>query len=282
MQRNASDRVRVCTRVALTAIKVPVGPGYLLIQCEVRPVRAGQAPTRKEITMNAPTRCTSRNHLVRPRKAGWGPACTALLLIAAVAVGAPVQAQIPHSGKQVVEQACGQCHVTGEQGAPKIGDRKAWAPRASQGLTSLTRHALEGIRNMPAHGGAPSLSDLEIGRAIAYMVNQSGGTWVEPASARDLATARGGEQLVAAKCTQCHQEGKDGAPRIGDRAAWTERMKRGLDPLVASAIKGHGGMPARGGMADASDPEIRSAVVHMFNKSVAQPVAERRAAAPAK
>jgi cytochrome c5 len=72
---------------------------------------------------------------------------------------------------------------------------------------------------------------------------------------------RSGEQIVAAQCAKCHQTGEGGAPRIGDRAAWTPRLKQGLDHLVHSAIKGHGGMPARGGMADTTDAEIRNAIV---------------------
>jgi cytochrome c5 len=169
------------------------------------------------------------------------------------------------SGKDVVEAVCITCHGTGAQGAPKIGDRKAWDKRASQGLTSLTEHALKGIRQMPAHGGSPGLTDLEIARAITYMVNQSGGRWVEPVSAKDMAAERSGEQIVTAQCAKCHQSGEGGAPRIGDRAAWTPRLKDGLDNLVRSAIRGHGGMPARGGMADATDAEIRKAISYMFN-----------------
>jgi hypothetical protein len=56
-----------------------------------------------------------------------------------------------------------------------------------------------------------------------------------------------------------------GAPRIDDRAAWIPRLKNGLDATVRSAIKGHGAMPARGGMPDLTDSELRSAVVYLFN-----------------
>ena len=182
------------------------------------------------------------------------------------------------SGKDVVDAVCITCHGTGAQGAPKIGDRKAWDKRASQGLTSLTEHALNGIRQMPAHGGSANLTDLEIARAITYMVNQSGGRWVEPVSAKDLAAERSGEQIVKAQCAKCHQSGEGGAPRIGDRAAWTPRLKDGLDNLVRSAIRGHGGMPARGGMADATDAEIRSAVSYMFNPAGAAAAGSQKAA----
>jgi len=206
-------------------------------------------------------------------------ACTALALCAAMVVSAAALAQTDRTGKQVVEQTCGTCHLTGEKGAPKIGDQKAWSARATVGLSSLTQHALEGIRKMPPHGGAANLSDLEIGRAVTYMVNQSGGKWIEPASAKDLSTTRSGEKIVKAQCMKCHEEGKDGAPRIGDRTAWAERMKHGLEPLVASAIRGHGGMPSRGGMADASDAELRSAILYMFNQGVTPVGGARKAAA---
>jgi cytochrome c5 len=193
----------------------------------------------------------------------------------------PVSAQgSERSGKEVVDSVCAACHATGVDGAPKIGDRDAWSSRASQGLSSLTLHALNGIRNMPAHGGDPQLSDLEIARAVTYMVNQSGGNWVEPASAADLATARSGEQVVKAQCAKCHAEGVGGAPKIGDLQAWVQRMKHGLPYLVSSAIRGHGGMPPRGGQANLTDAELRSAILYMYNPAGAPTKAASAAAKP--
>ena len=169
------------------------------------------------------------------------------------------------SGAEVVDSVCAACHATGDKGAPRIGDQAAWAKRSALGLTALTEHALAGIRGMPAHGGNPGLSDIEVGRAITHMVNQSGGQWIEPLAESSPAGARQSEQVVQTHCAKCHQEGVSGAPKIGDRAAWVPRMKIGLDALVKSAVHGHGPMPARGGVADLSDPEIRGAVVYMFN-----------------
>jgi len=184
------------------------------------------------------------------------------------------------SGKEVVEAVCAACHRTGEKGAPRIGDEKAWAKLASRGLTDLTESALKGIRNMPAHGGDLALGDIEIERAITYMVNQSRGNWVEPVGGVTPAVERRGEQIVQSQCAQCHQTGVNGAPRIGDRDAWIPRLKRGLDLLVRSAINGHGPMPPRGGMANLTDPEIRGAIVYMFNPRKA-PAKEPSAALPA-
>lgn len=171
------------------------------------------------------------------------------------------------SGQEVVDATCASCHAKGENGAPRIGDEKAWAPRAAQGLTTLTAHAIKGIRAMPAHGGSANVSDIEIERAITYMVNASGGHWVTPLGATP-AMQRSSEQIVQTSCASCHKDGLNGAPKIGDREAWIPRLKKGLDALVKSAVHGHGPMPARGGVSDLSDAEIQGAVIYMFNYGV--------------
>lgn len=200
--------------------------------------------------------------------------------VSVLLVAPPIAQAQERTGKQVVQEVCASCHMKGGKGAPRIGDRKAWSNRSKQGLTSLTESALKGIREMPAHGGSANVSDLEIARAVAYMVNQSGGKWVEPASAKDL-TERGGAQIVKEQCAKCHQDGKDGAPRIGDRNAWKPRLSQGVDKLVASAIRGHGGMPPRGEKADLTDAEVRAAILYMYDpKAPAKGAA--KAEAPAK
>lgn len=200
----------------------------------------------------------------------WMPALMTLALMAGF--GSPAEAQRKErGGKEVVDAVCASCHVPGKDNAPKIGDARAWMPRASQGLSALTAHALAGIRAMPAHGGNAGVSDLEIERAITYMVNQSGGRWVEPIGGATPALLRTSQTIVDGKCASCHTTGQDGAPKIGDRPAWVPRLSKGLDKLVASAIHGHGPMPARGGLPDLSDQEIRGAIVYMFNHGLPEP-----------
>lgn len=208
-----------------------------------------------------------------PKEAGRWVLIVALLVLTLAVVATKANAQSgQRSGRDVVEQICVTCHGAGLNGAPKIGDKKAWSKRASQGLTGLTQNALQGIRRMPAHGGHPELTDLEIERAITYMVNRSGGHWVEPVSAKELTAERSGEEVVQAQCVKCHGAGVGGAPKIGDQSAWIPRIKKGVDYLVHSAIHGHGGMPARGGLADLTDNEIRSAILYMFSPAAAAPV----------
>ena len=75
---------------------------------------------------------------------------------------------------------------------------------------------------------------------------------------------RSGKEVVDAQCSKCHLEGKGGAPKIGDRDAWVQRLKKGLDATVREAIRGHGGMPARGDKADLTDREVRNAILYMY------------------
>jgi cytochrome c5 len=196
-------------------------------------------------------------------------ACAAATLLlaaaASIALAQPGPGESARTGKAVVDTVCASCHATGANGAPRIGDAKAWRPLAAKGLSRLSEEALKGIRKMPAHGGNPGLSDFEIRRAITYMVNRSGGHWSEPIDKSMPARPRSAQQIVRAQCARCHVAGIGGAPKIGDREAWIPRLKPGFDTVVRSAINGHGGMPARGGMADLTDAELRSAITYMFN-----------------
>jgi len=169
------------------------------------------------------------------------------------------------TGREVVESTCSSCHVSGKDGAPKIGDVAAWTQHSKKGLAKLTESAIAGIGKMPAHGGQASLSDLEISRAIAFMV--SFGKAVDPTKPYASPTSTTGEQLVQSHCSNCHSEGKEGAPRIDDFQAWKPRLQKGMDGLVRSAITGHKAMPSRAGMSGLSDTDLRNAVTYLIVQS---------------
>ncbi|MDA8446192.1 c-type cytochrome [Paracidovorax valerianellae] len=84
-----------------------------------------------------------------------------------------------------------------------------------------------------------------------------------PAAATTVA-AGAGEALYKQACQVCHAAGVAGAPKFGDKAAWAERLKDGIDGMTRIAIAGKGAMPPRGGT-QASDAEIRAAVEFMAN-----------------
>ena len=86
----------------------------------------------------------------------------------------------PKNGEEVYKAQCGACHTSGALGAPKFGDAGGWAARIGKGYDALLTSALKGKGSMSAQGGG-AFSDYEIGRAVVYMVNGSGGKMAEPA-----------------------------------------------------------------------------------------------------
>jgi len=82
-------------------------------------------------------------------------------------------------GMAVFTAQCAACHTTGAAGAPKVGDVAAWGSRLGQGYDTLLTHALKGKGAMCAKGGG-EFNDLEIGRAVVYMANESGASFPVP------------------------------------------------------------------------------------------------------
>ena len=76
---------------------------------------------------------------------------------------------------------------------------------------------------------------------------------------------RSGEDVYNSACMACHSTGAGGAPKIGDVAAWADRIAKGNDVLYASGVEGvpGTGMIAKGGCMNCSDEEIHAAVDFM-------------------
>ena len=119
--------------------------------------------------------------------AGTAPAADAAAAPAAAPVAAVAPAETPAApvasapttqvaaadsgaGEALYKQACFACHAAGVAGAPKFGDKAAWAPRIQTGLDALTTSAIKGKNAMPPKGGSAA-SDADIHSAVVYMVN---------------------------------------------------------------------------------------------------------------
>src|SRR5208282_6214860 len=86
-------------------------------------------------------------------------------------------------GEQVYQTVCKTCHEAGLVGAPKLGDKAAWAPRIKKGVDALFASALKGTsKGMPPKGGDENLADVEVQRGVVYMANRSGARFKEPAA----------------------------------------------------------------------------------------------------
>ena len=79
----------------------------------------------------------------------------------------------PRSGEAVYTAICQTCHAAGLAGAPKTGDKAAWAPRIASGSAALLKTALNGKGGMPARGGGADLTDAELKAAVEYIVSKS-------------------------------------------------------------------------------------------------------------
>lgn len=216
--------------------------------------------------------------------------------VGTVVVAEPGASGAEKTGKEVYETVCAACHASGVLNAPKFGDKEAWAKRIAEGQETLTADAMKGIRQMPPRGGNPGLSDTEFARAVAYMANAAGADWkvsgpkpapAAPASAPSAsltvttpqpaaaaaatpaATAKSdvakGKAIFGQVCTACHSTGVAGAPKAGDKGAWAPRLGAGIEHLYASALKGKGAMPPKGGNPALSDADVKAAVDYMVS-----------------
>lgn len=97
----------------------------------------------------------------------------------AEAAAAPAEAAAPAPAAAATgevpalyKKSCAMCHGTGAGGAPKVGDKDAWAPRIATGMDELMKVAINGRGGMPARGGTKA-SDDELKTVVEYMVAHS-------------------------------------------------------------------------------------------------------------
>jgi cytochrome c5 len=203
--------------------------------------------------------------------------------------GAPAAPPGARNGESIVKAVCSNCHAQGLANAPKIGDAKAWAPHIKEGLPTLVKNAINGIRAMPPRGGDATLTDAEVARAVVFMANQSGAKFKEPAAPKEAAkepakpaapqvqastappagkpAAADGKAVYDKVCFACHAQSVAGSPKLGDKQAWAPRIQQGMDTLVQSVSKGKGAMPPKAGNPALTDAELRAAVEFMVWQS---------------
>jgi len=85
------------------------------------------------------------------------------------------------TGDKVFASLCTTCHTPGLAGAPKFGDKEAWAKIIKNGQAEAFQMAINGIKGMPPRGGNPDLTDEEVEGAVVHMANAAGANWTAPA-----------------------------------------------------------------------------------------------------
>jgi cytochrome c5 len=94
----------------------------------------------------------------------------AVAVASLLAVAGTVNAE-DNPGKSIYDTKCMACHATGVAGAPKYGDKEAWAPRIATGMDALLKNATSGIRAMPPKGTCMDCTEDQLKSAIQYMVD---------------------------------------------------------------------------------------------------------------
>ena len=93
-------------------------------------------------------------------------------LFAAAALVASSTQVFAADGASLYKTACFACHDAGIAGAPKLGDKKLWAPRIATGIDAMVKVVITGKTAMPPRGGT-QLTDAEIKSVVEYMVSKS-------------------------------------------------------------------------------------------------------------
>jgi cytochrome c5 len=172
-------------------------------------------------------------------------------------------------GKLVYNTACVVCHQDGQMSAPLIGDPQNWYNRLkTSGLTGLYRRAIHGYNSMPVKGACVTCSDNDIISAVDYLLNESL-TRAELVDLKSGGAAKflaNGEEVYNDNCAVCHNEGKSGAPKIGDKEVWKPLLAKNMDVLIENTVNGKN-HPKNGGCKQCTGNEVIEAIKYMVSKS---------------
>lgn len=203
--------------------------------------------------------------------------------------------RVAKTGEETYKQICSACHAQGVAGAPKTGDKAAWASLIKEGLDDLVKTAIAGKQSpkgvMPPRGGDATLSDYEVARAVVYLANQAGANFKEPpqpaapgapaaaaapaaappvqvATAAPAAAPANPEQLLQKfGCLACHAVDKKViGPSYKEVAAKYAGDKNALDAL-AKKVKA-GGQGVWGQIPMAPNPQVPDADLQAMLKYI--------------
>jgi cytochrome c5 len=143
-------------------------------------------------------------------------------------------------------------------------------------LTAGLSLALASAPSMASHNSEESLLQriAAVGSLNILTADEVAAAAEQQAAEQPIQLAAGdidGEAVYNGICTACHTPGVAGSPKLGDAAAWADRIAQGMDVMVGNAVKGFQGkvgvMPPKGGNPGLSDEEIAAAVQYMVDKS---------------
>jgi len=168
-QNIESHPVKLAIGIVVGAVALIVGI-YLLVQFAVGAYGGRSLKDDPSMTDAAVTKRLAPVAMLAIDPNAPAPAAAAAPAPAIPPPAAKPAAAAAGGGKATFDGICKTCHGTGLAGAPKYGDKAAWAPRIKSGTAALYNSALHGKGAMPPKGGNPGLSDADVKAAVDYMV----------------------------------------------------------------------------------------------------------------
>lgn len=145
-------------------------------------------------------------------------------------------------------------------GSHRVGETDAKANTAeaiTKNIAPVVKLAIDpskGSATTLTQASAPKVADAPV---VAMVIPASA-----PAAGAAAAPS-GGEGVYKSACDACHAAGVAGAPKLGDKAAWSKRIAAGKATLYEHSIKGFNAMPAKGGNTALSDADVKAAVDYL-------------------
>lgn len=172
-------------------------------------------------------------------------------------------------GRRVYISSCVICHQDGKLGAPVIGNGDSWRQRLkNNGLDKLYKNAIHGYNSMPIKGACVTCSENDIKSAVNYLLDKSLNRSERLSLAKENEKRKiiNGKAVYEKNCAQCHNSGKAGAPKLGDKEAWDPLIQQNFDVLVHKSIHGpkH---PKNAGCEKCSTAEVIDAVKYIVSES---------------
>lgn len=112
---------------------------------------------------------------------------------------------------------------------------------------------------------APASAPAKAPETAAVPAKPAAPAATDTASAKPAADA--GKSVYDVYCVACHTSGVANAPKLGDKGAWAPRIQTGTDTLYASALKGKGAMPPKGGNVSLPDADVKAAVDYLVSQA---------------
>ena len=197
-----------------------------------------------------------------------------------VTLAGATSARASMSGEQVFQAVCKTCHEPGIAGAPKVGDKAAWAGPIKKGYETLVQHALNGFQEagkvMPPRGGNPDLSDVEVERALVYMANRSGADFKEPAPTATAAAAPA--PAAPAPAAAAPAAAAPAAPAPGAPGTATSTVAAAAPAAAAAAPAAKAGAPLDLSSGQAMMQKDGCAACHAVDKTIVGPAYNQVAA----